>query len=142
LQIISESHHMPTSKIILFLAITALAPLTGCGADGPVTYPVSGKVTLAGEPIAEGEIVFRDAAGAEGSRGAKINAGTYAFESTAGAKRVEITAHRKINVPPSPSGEGGTNYEMYIPEKFNVKTELTAEVTAAGPNTFDFPLTP
>ena len=131
---------MPTLKLVLLLAIAVL--FTGCGPDGPVTYPVSGKVTLAGEPIAEGEIVFRDAAGAEGSRGAKINGGAYAFESTAGAKRVEITAHRKINVPPSPSGEGGVNYEMYIPEKFNVKTELTAEVTAAGPNTFDFSLTP
>lgn len=133
---------MQVAKLAYVFILAALLCFTGCGHDGPVTYPVSGQVTFDGQPVAEGEIVFRAAGGAEASWGAKIKDGAYAFESTAGAKRVEITAHRKIDVPPSPSGEGGVNYQMYLPEKYNAATELTAEVTADGANAFDFALTP
>jgi hypothetical protein len=30
----------------------------------------------------------------------------------------------------------------YIPENYNTKTELTADVTSGGPNQFDFALKP
>jgi hypothetical protein len=30
--------------------------------------------------------------------------------------------------------------EMYIPDRYNLESELRAEVTTAGPNEFDFTL--
>jgi hypothetical protein len=133
---------MHLSQLIPLAICVSLLGIAGCAPKGPKTYPVAGEVTFDGQPVAEGEIIFRAADGAQGSWAAKITGGSYALESTAGAKRVEITAHRQIEVAPSASGEGGINYEMYIPEKYNEKSDLTREVTPAGPNKFDFPLEP
>jgi hypothetical protein len=123
------------------LALVCLA-LSGCDSDGIATYPVSGSVTFDGQPVAAGEIIFRAADGTQASYAAKIHDGRYELDSTAGAKRVEITAHRSVETPPSPSGEGTINHQMYIPARYNEQSELTAEVSAQGANDFEFALTP
>ena len=120
--------------------LCCLAALAGCGPGGPKTVPVSGSVTFAGQPVADGEIAFRSADGATASWAGRIVAGRYAIRSTVGPKRVEIIAVRpKPGAKPKASGEGVIN-EMYIPDRFNLESELKADVTAAGPNEFDFKL--
>jgi hypothetical protein len=114
----------------------------GCRPRGPATYPVSGDVTFDGQPIAQGEILFRAADGASGSWAGKITAGKYSLQSTAGEKRVEITATRQVETVAAPTGEAPLSVQMYIPEKYNTKSELKASVTAQGPNKFDYSLTP
>lgn len=114
----------------------------GCGPQGPKTYTVSGTVTFDGQPVAEGEIAFRDAAGQERGYGGKITAGKYSFESTPGSKTVEITAMREIPgkmVEDNP-GEKTPAMEMYIPAKYNSETTLTAEVSDSGENVLNFDL--
>ena len=102
--------------------------------------PVSGSVTFAGQPVADGEIAFRSADGATASWAGPIVAGRYALESTIGPKRVEVIAVRpKPGAKPKASGEGVIN-EMYIPDRYNLESELKADVTASGPNEFDFKL--
>jgi hypothetical protein len=115
--------------------------LAGCGSGGPRTVSVTGSVTSAGGvPVAEGEIVFRAAEGAMASWAGPIAAGRYAVRATVGPKRVEIIAVRPTSgAQPQASGEGVPN-EMYIPARYNLQSELTAEITAAGPNVFDFQL--
>ena len=116
--------------------------LAGCGPSGPTTVPVSGSVSFAGQPVAEGEIQFRSADGTSASWAGPIEGGRYALRSTVGPKRVEIIAVRpKPGAKPKPSGEQVVN-EMYIPARYNLESELTAEVTEAGPNQFDFSLQP
>jgi hypothetical protein len=120
--------------------LCCLAALSGCGPGGPKTVPVSGTVTFAGQPVADGEIAFRSADGATASWAGRIVAGRYAIRSTVGPKRVEIIAVRpKPGAKPKASGEGVIN-EMYIPDRYNLESELRAEVTAAGPNEFNFTL--
>ena len=120
--------------------LCCLAAVAGCGTGGPKTVPVSGSVTFAGQPVADGEIAFRSADGAKASWAGPIVAGRYAIKSTVGPKRVEIIAVRpKPGAQPKASGEGVIN-EMYIPARYNLESELTADVTAAGPNDFDFKL--
>jgi hypothetical protein len=120
--------------------LCCLAALSGCGPGGPKTVPVSGSVTFAGQPVADGEIAFRSADGATASWAGRIVAGRYAIRSTVGPKRVEIIAVRpKPGAKPKASGEGVIN-EMYIPDRYNLESELRAEVTAAGPNEFNFTL--
>ena len=120
--------------------LCCLAALSGCGPGGPQTVPVSGSVTFTGQPVADGEIAFRSADGATASWAGRIVAGRYAIRSTVGPKRVEIIAVRpKPGAKPKASGEGVIN-EMYIPDRYNLESELTADITAAGPNEFDFKL--
>jgi hypothetical protein len=120
--------------------LCCLAALSGCGPGGPKTVPVSGSVTFAGQPVADGEIAFRSADGATASWAGRIVAGRYAIRSTVGPKRVEIIAVRpKPGAKPKASGEGVIN-EMYIPDRYNLESELRAEVTTTGPNEFDFTL--
>ncbi len=120
--------------------LCCLAAVSGCGPGGPKTVPVSGSVTFAGEPVADGEIAFRSADGATASWAGRIVAGRYAIRSTVGPKRVEIIAVRpKPGAKPKASGEGVIN-EMYIPDRYNLESELRAEVTTAGPNEFNFTL--
>lgn len=57
---------------------------------------------------------------------------------------LEIRASKMQKLPPDKRGAmGETEIPMdYIPEKYNQKTELTAEITSGGTNTFDFTLVP
>ena len=120
--------------------LCCLAAVLGCGPGGPKTVPVSGSVTFAGQPVTDGEIAFRSADGATASWAGPIVAGRYAIKSTIGPKRVEIIAVRpKPGAKPKASGEGVIN-EMYIPNRYNLESELKADVTASGPNEFDFKL--
>ncbi|QDU48860.1 hypothetical protein [Gimesia panareensis] len=136
---------MKTVAYYLMLACTA-GVLVGCGGGdaGPTTYPVTGKVTVDGEPLAEGNIIFRDAEGKAASGAGKIEQGAFSFETVAGKKAVVITANREIpgktvaggapDEPPVPA------VEQYLPEEYNEKTTLEAEVSEAGPNEFTFEL--
>ena len=115
-----------------------LAILSGCS-DGPRTYRVSGAVTLDGQPVPAGNILLIPAGGSQGPEPGVIQDGRYELKATAGLKRVEISA-AKIR-PGGARGAGGEPVpEEYIPERYNMQSDLTAEVTADGKNAFDFEL--
>lgn len=125
----------------ILVACAALA--VGCGRGGTRTVPVSGSVTFAGKPVASGEIVLRDPEGRLASAAARIADGQYRMRAPVGPKRVEIIATRPAAAAarPRPGGEEPP-VEMYVPERYNALSTLTADVTAAGPNQFDFALAP
>jgi hypothetical protein len=117
--------------------------LIGCGQeDGPALFAVSGTVTFDGAPVEEGRIQFRDAAGGR-AFSAEIIDGSYSLDAEEGQMAVGITASRIIpgkfdtsnpDDDPQPVGE------MYIPSQYNSKTTLSASVSAASDNTFQFDL--
>ena len=123
----------------LFVASTVI--LAGCAESVPETQTVSGTVTFDGTPVAEGEIVFRDAAGQTRSCGGQISDGKYSFEASPGNKKVEITARREVpgEFDTSNPGEKTPLVEEYIPAMYNTETTLTAEVSSSQ-KTFDFEL--
>lgn len=125
----------------MLVACAALA--VGCGGGGPTTVPVSGSVSFAGQPVASGEIVLRDPGGRLASAAARIVDGQYRMRAPVGPKRVEIIATRPAAgaARPRPGGEEPP-VEMYVPERYNALSTLTADVTAAGPNQCDFALAP
>ena len=114
-----------------------LVVLAGGCDRGPRTYAVSGHVTLDGEAIADGHILFIPEDRALRTEGGPIRQGAYAFPARAGKKRVEITATRPD--PQARTGLGPT-YVDYIPERYNVRSTLVVEVTPDGAKEFDFPL--
>jgi hypothetical protein len=107
------------------------------------TYPVSGSVTLDGEPLADGEINFLTPQ--EGTLDiVHITNGKFQGQAKAGSRRVEIKAFREEK--PAEQGElsmPGADEPTrinYIPSRYNTESTLTAEVTEAGPNEFTFEL--
>lgn len=142
---------MTTFRASLSFSLLAASLLTaGCGGgDGyGERFPVSGRVTLDGEPLEEGRIVFipLDAtAGSPGASGA-ITGGQYDIPAEAGPSlgkyRVQIHRDRKTGkkIPDYDGEAGATKDEIVesIPAQYNTRSTLTAEVTGLG--TFDFPL--
>ena len=130
--------------VCVFLVPLSLLSL-GCGSGaGPETIAVTGTVTYDGVPVADGDIIFRDATGQTRSCGGRIIDGKYSFDASPGSKTVEITAMRdvpgKMDTQSNP-GESVPLREMYIPAKYNTETTLTAEVNDSG-DPIDFPLAP
>lgn len=111
----------------------------GCGPSGPVTYPVSGTVTFNGEPLPDGYVTLVPEDPSIGPEGSAIANGAFSFRAREGPKKVKIEASRFVG--PMNQVMGLTPKEQYIPAKYNVNTELTAEVTPDGDNRFTFELT-
>ena len=122
--------------LILLLGCSLALAACGGGVEGPPTYTVSGNVTLDGNPVAEGDIIFRAADGKGRSDAGMITGGTFAFEATAGKKLVAITAVREVpgKFDESNPGEKVPMREQYIPAQYNEKTTLEAEVGESGDN--------
>lgn len=132
-------------------ACLVLLAADGCRkTDGPQTYPVSGTVTLDGKPLDTGEILFRSEGGTAATYAGKISAGKYSLSATAGKKRVEITSTQIVpgkqgergGTPGDPISETNTAhiYEEVIPEDYNQKSTLTADVSPTGSNPINFTL--
>ena len=129
------------------LVICGLA--VGCGGkSGPVKVTVTGKITLDGKPVPNGQVIFNDAAGAVAADSGEIKNGQFSFQSKLGSKKVSISSMQPTEkkavvggIPGDPISDKNpaTVYEDIIPEKYNAKTELKVDVTQKGPN--DFPLT-
>jgi len=120
------------------LPLLASVLLIGCSHQPPL-YEVTGSVTFDGQPIPEGDLLFITPAGTRGPDPAKLAGGKYELKTTAGKKRVEISAS-KIR-PGGARGAGGEPVaEEYVPARYNIQSELTADVQAKGKNTFDFEL--
>src|SRR5262249_4550121 len=143
-----------TYGLLGMIALTVLVP-AGCGAgDDLPREPISGTVTFNGEPVKSGTIQFVPMASKEGvsSGGIITNGsfrvaredgpipGTYSVMIFAGGRPRAAT---KEGVMPGdePVVKGKPSLGVgSIPIRFNLKTELTAEVKPGGPNNYTFDL--
>jgi hypothetical protein len=111
--------------------------------DGPHLVSVAGTATFDGQPIGEGDIIFRSTDPAEHAYAGKIQDGSFSLSATPGTKRVEITASRVVEgkfVEDNP-GEKTPVRESYIPAKYNTDSELTIEIPSRGARDLKFDLT-
>lgn len=132
---------MPRPCAMITILVGA-AMAAGCGRSGPALVTVAGNVTFDGTPVETGEIVFRAADGSVASGAGAIRDGRYEARVPSGAKRVEIIATRRAAARAEKPGGSGESppVEMFVPDRYNAESTLAAEVTAAGPNEFDFDL--
>lgn len=130
--------------------LVALTPLLalplGCGTSSdPGRVPVAGTVTLDGRPLSDGSLVLvpLDAGPVVG---ATIVGGTFTISRSdgpmPGAYRVEVlsiqSTGRTIPDPEGPKGTTVPERKNVVPDRFGSRSQLRAEVTAAGPNSFRF----
>lgn len=119
------------------LALSTLC-LLGCGGAGlPPMHPVSGTVTFAGKPVESGTIVFDPADGKGIAAMGTIENGQIKAEVPAGEKILRISAMRE-SAEKDQYGEVVT--ESYIPEKYNVNSQIKQTVSAEEANQFDIKL--
>jgi hypothetical protein len=110
----------------------------GCTDHQPARYPVKGSVRFNGQPVESGEILFAPVDKRAAPDVGRIDQGLYEALVKGGKKRVEIRASRPVvGGKPNPMGPV---YHDYIPEKYNARTKLTADVKPDGENRFDFEL--
>ncbi|MFO0956075.1 MAG: hypothetical protein U0800_01265 [Isosphaeraceae bacterium] len=145
------------------LAIATALTLSGCGSDGLPRERISGKVTLDGRPVDSGSITFLPTASDAPGTGAEAPIRAGAFDVPAaqgpipGTYLVLVSSpvpdasraapkRKARGVAEDTSGTGTPEaaevpLRESIPEEYNTKSTLKAEVKSGGPNTFEFPLT-
>jgi hypothetical protein len=137
----------------LAVLLSALVCGAGCESGATDDLPrngVSGTITLDGQPLAKGLISFDPDKGQADavSAGAVVTEGSYSI-----ARNEGLTPGKyRVSIRSSAGGESAATKEAPgmppkkrekdpIPEKYNAKTTLSAEVTEGGSNVFDFELT-
>ena len=125
---------------ICALWIIVLLVATGCGPSRPERVRVSGDVTLDGQPVQDGEIIFTHIDQRLGAEAGRIVAGRFELMAKPGQQRVEINASREVPGTEGQGFRGGRLLEDYIPERYNTATILSAEVTRDRGQHFEFEL--
>jgi hypothetical protein len=133
----------------LWYLLPLLLLLTGCG--GPYRIaPISGRVTLNGQPLANAAVSFQPVA-SEG----KMNPGpgSGAFTDSDGRYTLVVVGHetrgavvgkhkvRITLVADTDSADDRPKRVKQLPAKYNKKTTLEYDVPPGGSTAADFPLT-
>ncbi|SRR5579883_3401125 len=135
-----------------WLPLFVLLGTAGCS-QGYRLAPVSGTVTLNGQPLAGADVHFQPIGSKDnpnpgpGSHGKTDDQGRYSLRvderqagAVVGTHRVMIFAYTRGTAGPQPDAGGGKKKDR-VPLRYNEKTELTCEVPAGGRSDADFPLT-
>jgi len=122
---------------ICFLAVCTLIGCSGNKTQFKAPLPVSGTVTLDGQPMAEGTITLIGEGGA--TEQLPIKDGKFQGPVTPGKKRVELRSFKMGQ----PTKMGDQVIEAtpinFIPATYNTESKITADVTGSGitPNSFE-----
>jgi hypothetical protein len=133
------------SRLQLLCICAFVAGLAGCAGGEAKRQAVSGTVKWQGKPLNQGSINFLPEDPALGtSGGALIKDGQYSISANQGLLpgRYKVTISsadpKKAVDPDADPGAPGPVYKDRVQPKYNIKTILTADVKAEGPNTFNF----
>jgi hypothetical protein len=132
-------------ECVAFAVILAISLSAGCG-RGNGRLGLSGSVRLDGAPIDGGAIQFVPATGPIlTTAGALIVGGRYTVAAKQGllpgTYRVSVFSPEPSKGPGLITGVSAPPRRERIPERYNVKSELTVEVRENTANRFDFDLT-
>jgi len=129
------------------LATVLLTVVMGCSDDGPERVEVRGNVTLDGQPLSRGAIVFVPMEGTCGPKSAAaITDGEFRFEKEIGPPvgrlRVVITNTRPPEHPGPPVEirQQPEVTEPAIPPKYNSASILVVETRSDATNEYQFDL--
>ncbi|MEM9659403.1 MAG: hypothetical protein AAF961_13680 [Planctomycetota bacterium] len=129
-----------------------LCGVAGCGSSQFDLVPVSGVVTLDGEPLAGGVINFQPNApagqttGGPGSSSHTDDEGRFEMETIQGEPGAVVGTHKvriysfSPETPIASDSDAGPSKER-VPHRYNYRSELTFEVPVGGTDAADFKLT-
>jgi hypothetical protein len=125
---------------ILFVAC-ALGSLGGCGQNSALVE-IGGGVIFDGKPVENGLIRFLPVDGGSPTAAGEIANGKYAVKVSPGKKQVQIEAFKVVGHHyhrNDPKDRLLDTLEQILPERYNVKSELTCDVQP-GKRVYDFTL--
>jgi hypothetical protein len=132
-------------RMLLMLPLAVF--LAGCGQTGPARGPIQGKITVGGQPLSAGHILFTPVAPNKGpATSARITAGEYKLPKSEGPvigqNLVQVEADLNpgfaIDDEAAFAKRGGKPLPPNpIPIAFNKHSTLTVEVKAGEQNQFD-----
>jgi hypothetical protein len=143
-----KNHMKHLSPYTLFLPL--LIVCAGCGSSGPPRAAVEGMVTVGGQPLSAGRIIFTPIAPNQGpSATARVSGGKYQLPKSTGAvignNRVEVEADMNLGfalddedafakrstslLPASP-----------IPYEFGSNSKLSVDIKPGDVNKYDVPI--
>ena len=137
----------------VYALVLAACWLSGCGGatDDLPRVAVSGRVTLDGKPLDTASISFQPDGQDNKSPvavGGSVMAGSYSIAKaegpTPGKYRVSIDSSGDSGTPPpgeAPGAPPRAVTKALVPDKYNTKSTLTAEITPGSANTINFELT-
>jgi hypothetical protein len=134
----------PSIPVLCLVTVAAISLSAGCSSNKLGRVAVSGNVKFQGKPLEKGTIDFRPVPGSKSvSSGAPITRGAYQIDTLRGLPpgKYEVRIFSSKDVPPpkdAPPGGGNPPAVELIPPEYNIQTTQIVEVTAAGPNHFDF----
>lgn len=137
----------PSAAAVLIAGLLMAAGCSSQPADQPPLGRVRGRVTMDGRPLAGVDVVFAPEKGRP-SVGTTDQAGRYDLAYINTTKGAKVGRHTVFIRPAEASADasaGGAQAGAAgakrgrIPEKYNKRSELTADVKP-GSNTIDFPL--
>jgi len=114
--------------------------LTGCSSKPsglPEVAPVTGTITMDGQPLPSVTVVFESQSG-HSAFGSTDATGRYELVA-AGNQRGAIVGPNKVMISSQLDAPPDPRWKDPIPARYNAATELTADVVA-GKNKFDFSL--
>jgi len=130
-----------------FAAAITVISTVGCGEAGPARAPIQGKVTVVGQPLPAGRILFTPIAPNQGpATSAVITAGEYKIPKdegpVVGNNRVEVEANLNLGFAIDDEAafakRGGKPLPPNaIPPEFNRYSQLVVEVKAGEENKYD-----
>ncbi|MBW3598603.1 MAG: carboxypeptidase-like regulatory domain-containing protein [Planctomycetes bacterium] len=133
----------------LRLSTLAVVVLGGCGGSGLDTAPVTGTVTLDGEPLSGATVTFvpeRTGMEAPSSQGMTDAQGRYALSVVATGDEGAVIGQHQVTINVFPEQEDPTDdadlaltEEQIVPARYNEDSELTYEVKD-GSNVADWAL--
>lgn len=129
--------------LALALAVCCVA-FVGCGPKDGLT-PVSGTITLDGQPLEKGTVNFAPKGGPGTATGAPIENGKYEARVSPGKMAVTIYAQKTVpieNPTPEQVERGITETtEDIVPAKYNRASTLEADIVEGQKDPVDFALT-
>jgi len=133
--------------VFALCAVASPCVPTGCSDPYGGRKAVSGEVTLAGAPLAEGTILFAPLDGQGSQANVFVTAGKFTVERKdgllPGKYLVRVSsADKKTGVDESeaggPGGSANITFFDLIPADWNVASKQQVTVEADGPNAFKF----
>jgi hypothetical protein len=119
---------MSMMRVVVVACVLGL--LGGCGQKGAL-IEVGGNVVFDGKPVEKGLIRFLPVAGDSPTAAGEIANGKYAVKVSPGRKQVQIEAFKIVGHHyhrNDPKDRLLDTLEQMLPERYNVKSELTCDV--------------
>ena len=140
------------NRVASCLVLASLTLVSGCGdGESHEFAPVSGVVRLDGAPLPDATVSFEPGPNSgkspPSSFGKTDAQGRYELETLAGDRKGAVIGTHVVRITLSQpdTGDAGSadnpGAGPTLPEKYNVKSELSGEVPASGRQDADFELT-